>query len=317
MSLLSDSSISSHSSSEDEKEEEEKEEEEDEGIVYDDKKEAAAASASASAPISNTKTKTKKKTVNVFHCPSCDASFKRKTARDRHVNNYHNQSGIIYPCIYCSASYDNVAKLREHRRSHLPTSGFVLVEKAFKRTCKFFQKLHDEHVLTFEQAFQRDTMDMQHLLKYELAQGTHIRASIIYHAEFTRNIVDEEANNEQQCEACFRVPSHQLYNESQIAPMIRVSQQYIEQRSEDFQDSGSGWQLRQILCVDLEINPMRPLNGACGSNVVSVTYPKDLNKISRHNVRYSNDCFLKAIAHHFTQSKNTATFKKWIKTTSS
>ena len=253
--------------------------------------------------------------VGGFPCPSCDAIFKRKRARDYHFTRSHSHGGtIIYECMFCAGMFDSIAKLTAHREVHQPSNGFFVYKNAFRGVCIIYRKIHGKKVISFDQAFMMDRKEIYDIIKYELSKRTYMRFSINYHIEFVRDAL-HMPEKKVLSEMCCRTITESVYNEYQIDILIHKKKIETETRIEDYLENGSGWNLRQILCVDLEICTLRPLNGSCG--LLSVTYAKDLNFKTNKKFdlkkRPSNDCFLKAIAHYFTKSRNEATLRKFIR----
>ena len=135
--------------------------------------ETAAEGATASAPVG-------------FVCNICGVSFTRKGHRDRHVRSRHNNIVPVHDCVFCGAFFNSVAKLKEHRQSHRPSTGFELKSSAFRKKCSLFRKTYEEKMLTFEHAFAADKEDMLRLIAFEVAERKSMKVGVIYHIAFAR-----------------------------------------------------------------------------------------------------------------------------------
>ena len=88
-----------------------------------------------------------------FVCTTCGATFAKKFNRDRHVRLSHNNIVRVYDCTFCGAFFDTVEKLRQHRQSHKPSTGFEEKSSAFRKKCVVYRKTYEEKMLTLENAF--------------------------------------------------------------------------------------------------------------------------------------------------------------------
>ena len=135
--------------------------------------ETAAEGATASAPVG-------------FVCNICGVSFTRKGHRDRHVRSRHNNIVPVHDCVFCGAFFNSVAKLKEHRQSHRPSTGFELKSSAFRKKCSLFRKTYAEKMPTFEHAFAADKEDMLRLIAFEVAERKSMKVGVIYHIAFAK-----------------------------------------------------------------------------------------------------------------------------------
>lgn len=121
-----------------------------------------------------------------YVCATCGAKFARRYNRDRHVQLTHNNIVQVYDCSFCGAFFNTLVKLREHRDSHKPTTGFEEKSSAFRKKCVIFRKTYGEKMLTLENAFNDDEADMKKLIEYEVGVRRSMKLGIIYHIEFMR-----------------------------------------------------------------------------------------------------------------------------------
>jgi len=121
-----------------------------------------------------------------FVCETCGVGFSRKTNRDRHVRLRHNNISLVYDCGFCGAFYNTAAKLREHRQSHKPSTGFEAKASAFRKSCVVYRKIYGEKMTSLEQAFDADKEEMLQLISFEVSERKSMKVGIIYHVEFAR-----------------------------------------------------------------------------------------------------------------------------------
>ena len=77
-----------------------------------------------------------------FACSVCEAVFSRKFARDRHARNIHSRVEPVYECSHCLKLFAKHGLLKEHRRTHEPTTGFTLNESAIGKNFLSFRKIY-------------------------------------------------------------------------------------------------------------------------------------------------------------------------------
>jgi len=165
-----------------------------------------------------------------FICTTCGAKFSRKYNRDRHFQLSHNNIARVYDCRLCGAVLDSAAKLQEHRKNHEPTTGFQVVNSAFRKKCVLYRKTYTEKMLTLENAFNADKEDLLKLIQYEVGVRRSMRMGLIYHAEFARvspqfggaadNIpqaAEEADNNLPSTSADNNLPSTSAYQQTPVS----------------------------------------------------------------------------------------------------
>jgi hypothetical protein len=252
----------------------------------------------------------KEREKQYFTCPQCDANFTRKSNRDRHVAKVHTNNNLAHVCTLCGSVFENVSALKEHREAHIPTTGFVLIESAFRKTCEIYRKIYDKKMRTLEESFTNDLQDIKTLLKHELAKKRTIKASIIFHAEFLRPL-NHDFSNLQPYVVCLRSTARQIMTLNDIEDLAQVARLTAQERIDDFISHGSGWMLDEIVCTDIQIGACAPLNGSC--SLLSILYLKSLKTIKTSSKKNKNQCFYEAIAFHFTKKKKISVLETFIK----
>ena len=243
-----------------------------------------------------------------YDCPECPSSFSRRNNRDRHVKAIHGNEEIVNTCDICKIAFNNVKDLKKHRREHKVETGFVLLERAFKKTCCIYRKEYSEKMETLEQSFHNDKKDMEELLKFELEDKKRIKVALVFTAEFLRTKHNDPTKTIEG-KMSFYCPPREINRGKEIRSFLHQSRVHAQGRIDDFINNGSGWQMDEILFTDIQLGQCAPLNASC--NLLSITHPKSLKKI-----KYSGEmkrCFLEAVAYHFTGKKNKKALDKFIK----
>jgi len=244
-----------------------------------------------------------------FACPQCSAIFSRKLNRDRHVARIHTNANLAHVCTLCGNVFTDVFQLKEHRDSHEPTKGFVLIDSAFNKNCVIYRKKYGGKMKTLEQAFANDVSDMRSVLEHEIAKKRAVKASIVFQAEFLKPLNDD-LSNLQPYLVCLRTTATQLLTKRDIKQFAQTARKTAQERIDDFIAHGSGWTLNEIVCTDVQIGACPPLNGSC--SLLSIRHGKSLKRI-KVSSKNKNQCFYEAIAFHFIGDKKRKNLKKFIK----
>jgi hypothetical protein len=160
---------------------------------------------------------------------------------------------------------------------------------------------------TLEQAFNEDEPELRNILKSEIGVKKSIKASIIFHAEFSKEIPTGERD---LYVVVLRTRTSHLCNSNELSDFLAGSKAEADIRIDDFVNNGSGWVLDQILATDLEIAKCAALNGSC--NKLTINYVKEMKKIPIITEEKSQ-CFFHAIAFHYTNTTRKKTLQTFIK----
>ena len=262
-----------------------------------------------------------------FECPEpgCGVKFTRRYNRDRHVAREHNNVVIVHSCIFCNAVFSSTKKLREHRTSHEPSTGFVEFASAHKKKCVIFRKLYGRQMISFKECVSEDKSEIYKLLQYELSNRYTMKVSLVYYTEFIKlgagETDGERENNEQRFEVCLRAPNLLITQQGEILGLIENSETVVQQRIDDFVQHGSGWIFGEVLCTNLEIGNCNNLCSTSAAGSCDFPQIKTLSKLQRIRTVMSakNQCFFEAVACYFTKSadkkKNMQFIRKRLITT--
>ena len=134
-----------------------------------------------------------------FHCTECGVRFAKRYNRDRHFKRKHNNIMKVYDCTFCGAIFRDAEKLRKHRESHSPTTGFVEHAHALRKSCIIYRKTYDEKIPTLENAFAKDKDELYKLIDFERQNRKSFKLGLIYHVDFIRlsSVADPSAQTVQ------------------------------------------------------------------------------------------------------------------------
>lgn len=245
-----------------------------------------------------------------FQCPElgCTLKFTRRYNRDRHVAREHNNVVIVHSCIFCNAVFPSTKKLREHRVSHEPSTGFIEFASAHKKKCVIFRKAYGRQMTSFKECVNGDQSDIYRLLKYELSNRYTMKVSLVYYTEFIKlaggENEGEQDSNERRFEVCLRAPNLLITQEGEILGLIENSEKVVQQRIDDFLENGSGWLFGEVLCTNIEIGNCNKLCVDSGAGSCDFPMIKTLPKLQRIRsvMLLKNQCFFEAVACYFTKS---------------
>lgn len=244
-----------------------------------------------------------------FPCPSCNIVFTRARNRDRHFKNIHSRIEAIHDCTLCKEVFETRHALIEHRSIHKPSTGFKLIRSAHKRKCSIYRKSYSTKQRNFTEAAFQDRAGLKKVLQYHVAIQSQIKASVIVAAEFIKT--DSNGGVTDTYEIYLRAPTKSLVNNRDISIFISQSNQYIDERINNFISEGSNWRLEEILYTDLELAGCEPLNGGCGQ--LSITYFSKIKKIRKPPKVDEENCFFECVAYHFKKSTNKSVLRRFMK----
>lgn len=248
-----------------------------------------------------------------FPCPAdgCLAKFTSSYNRKRHFKRLHSAHKPAYDCIICGDIFPSVTTLRLHRSSHKLDTGFIEFDCAFRKNGTDYRLLLPPETLTVDQAFLFAKEKMLSFLNFQLAQRTCMRTTVVYGAEFVRNLLNEDDNLD-KFDINFRAPNAAAYNETIVRDYVLNTRKYMNNRVDDFLHHGSGWQLRQLLYIDFELQTMNPLNGSCDLYAVNFVRDIKLPKCVKNMQKKEDSCFLHAIAYYFIRSTKRKKLSRFI-----
>lgn len=244
----------------------------------------------------------------MYNCPRCSASFSRSYNRDRHLNATHGLSQVVPTCSLCGASFTQLKQLKQHRLTHIPSTGFALLRSAFNRNCIIYRKIYQKKITSYIEAYASDQNDIKILLDHETNKKRNLKVALIANCEFLK--YDGDGTLIDTYEIRIRTSSWLIRGTRDIREFQNHAYTYINGRIQDFEENGSNWILDEILYSDLEIGQCRALNGKCG--VLDVTYPSHLKKIPTTSSS-SNLCFARAVAFHFVKDRSEKKIRRFIR----
>lgn len=268
-------------------------------------------------------------------CEYCDQQFTRRYTLKRHVLRLHSYERPMHLCPLCNHAFRSLRMYNLHKKTHKPTTSFILQNQAFNNRCQKFSKIFDQEdnrVTSVLQAFTSVYSELKKLLEYQFLEKKSYRCSLILNIRFVQ--VDENMTVTDQEQIFARSKSAQINSKRDIRMLIREAKRETDLRVEDFVSHGSGWILNNIISFDIEIGRTKPLNGGClrtRNEICSIKKVSELYNLlptTIENINEENDdiyekelelneedqaCFLYAVAAYFTPKKNRNNKKKLLK----
>ena len=241
----------------------------------------------------------------VFGCHYCDREFNKVGNRNRHEARTHGDAFPAYQCKFCSERFPTFMALREHTSSHKPKTRFFIHASAFQSACCRYRFIPDVPHKTSTALIADCKPDLEKMLSFELASKTSVMAALVFHVVFVKDTPNLDGEYTEM-EYCIRAKNHQLSLDSELDSFILQSVRNCDARVNDFIQNGSGWILREFTALDMDLTKCAPLNGSCSA--VAVTTMGSFSGV--HDVK--QNCFLKAIAYHFTQTSDDTLITKFI-----
>ena len=228
-------------------------------------------------------------------CKHCQRIYKYSL---NHIMKFHSKTK--HSCRTCSVQCSTFEDLLAHVREvhSLPViTEFHEVESVFSRRLQTFRTECDsfEHT-TLESAFEAKRESIVELLQIQLKLKFLMRYSLITFGRYERD--DELGHVAETIIAPFRSSSHKIFmahTEKDIRRVVSKSMDECARNEEQFRLRGSGWRLRDIVALNVEVGKIS-MHGGCSSH-------KLLQKIPRHKRKYVTDikstkqnCFFNCVA---------------------
>ena len=232
-------------------------------------------------------------------CIHCGSYFKRKYDLNQHVKMVHSsfdELKLAYLCGMCDKRFRNVRSLREHRDTHMGGKGqhetrrtigdFKLMASAHRQNCEVHRLVFPEHIHFQHQAFVHALPHLEELLRLKKMQYVMFKAAFVFHVEFVK--ISEEAELETTIVAPFRSMTLKILPFSKVLPLILDQFVKIEMAIDEFLNSGSGWSISDILCLDVEVVKCLPITGSCGKH--EVVFQRKSKNVPR-GIKFTNKGF--------------------------
>ena len=237
--------------------------------------------------------------------------FTRKNDRDRHQERIHGIERQTLQCFFCSETFSDFARHRQHSLEHTPDTLFTLKEDFFKRVVSTYA-----HTPTRVRQDVRELMydlrrDVKSVLKFELQRLSCMKAVIVFHLQFEKDLPNTEGDTE-LLEHCTRMSYREVNQPSEIQPLIRDSVSYANQRILDYCEHGSGWTLKAVQRIDIRTVRCPPLTGTC--NLLRVSKVKDVHLLKPTIGVSQLDCFQRCVALFFVRDEDPVRLKQFIST---
>ena len=245
-----------------------------------------------------------------FACNECDKKFINRKNFVRHKQLFHLGLEFKYPCGSCSLFFSDTSSLDTHRRlHHAPSNDIYERQNVLRGTCRVYRyDVFEQHASVdsiIPSAHDKFLKLIEHL-KHEMHS---FKFTTILGVEFDRNEQINKPTSDAYPERMimnFRSNAQTVYQSDDADMAITKALHSMEANSENFAVNGSGWQLRTILYIDLEIARCHILAGSDTCSIHVVNSHKSSRRSFQLRKKRSIDqeipagrCFFHAIAAYF------------------
>ncbi len=257
----------------------------------------------------------------LYECQHCHRKFLMKKSRDQHITNAHLMADLAHRCPICRHDFKSIQDLQNHKRSeHIfdPNTPFVEVQNAFRGTCSVYRlqlpyegdgavKSVDECYESYGRVVRRELQDQL------TARGT-FKVWIVLFADLYK--VNEGQMTEYET-FYFRSgrTDNVISDIDDVDNFMEKSRDLVRSRFDSLLTQGSNWSIYCIHAVTLEIGNVKPLNGSCITDKISIAHLNeldDLKLIFEDDREFKNGCLFYALAKYFTKSDDMDVMNKWI-----
>ena len=199
-----------------------------------------------------------------FTCRPCNAVFKSPETFQRHLRRFHTDTLSEFGCAYCSKLFQFKKDRNEHEREKHGARdiGFILVKSALSNNIKQYTASFDSgKLLTLSAAVKKTLPSLKRIVHFEFSAYPSWRCGLVVNARFLKESSDRPALLEI---FPLRTKSRILL-QSDMARVKEIFRAYfaeIEERIEQVCGEESGWVMRDIASIDLELAKVDTLSGS-------------------------------------------------------
>lgn len=262
-------------------------------------------------------------------CKHCLKKFSRVSLYTKHVNSsngcFLSRKNTGFWCSFCTRFFATEKDKKIHEKVHL-RDGFgggqvgmgdsrdfeQMIRKQDRHGCKVFVKNFEENeVESIEATFMRMRPSITNLISTELRIGKIIKFGIVLIGSFVT--LDEDGNEKDKVKIPMRTSHRRMFlsDEHRIRILLNRSQKQAVQTLEGIEQAGSGWVLKGVSQLYLEVGKCNLVGGARPkrSRFLNITHGQEfLIDVDTDD----NLCFANSFAQHFIKKHDVATTKAWI-----
>lgn len=219
---------------------------------------------------------------DLFACTICNASFNRKDILKRHLKT-HDKRKALLPEVSSSSREDRSAKKPRVVRNN----GNVLLESAFQSRLKTLRLENPEGILDIRDFLESKREEFYDIIKSELLTNqlkVNCFFVCIYEKASDAGVIAEEKD--------FKTRNTIVLESTDLEEFYTAIVNKLLAESEEFESSGSGWTLSEILYLEIRINKFNPLRASMHLDLPQVI--KDKHAVVNVN-NVDNKCFEWAI----------------------
>ena len=229
-------------------------------------------------------------------CPGCEATFSRKSGRDRHFERQHGGAEKAFDCVICGQVFNSVILLHKHILRHEPESEYTLVENLFDGALTQYRKNYLPPTPDLALTFGSDVDNLTQIIAVEAAVKKYAKCSVRLTAEFIQVHNDEIVNS---ITIHFRCHSFTITPYQDHSTLVMTAMQYFRENIDSFVKNGSGYVLQGIYRTEIDFARCAPLSGSCG--ILSISSCKDLERLPQSALNMDKKCFFYSVARHFVK----------------
>ena len=204
--------------------------------------------------------------------------------------------------------FGSMYEVRKHAQVHRPFNKFEIVKSAFLKKCVLYTHTPAKTYLVADEAWLEVVEDAVETLLFELASLSTVKASIVFHVVFEK-LAPSDDSPDDTLEHCIKPKSFEITRKEDIRDSLDSALKIIENRILSYLESGSGWTVKDITAIDLQVGKCPPLNGTCSTLAINSLQQLGKLKCSRTDPL---DCFAKCVAWSFIPNASPSELNSFI-----
>ena len=250
-------------------------------------------------------------------CDECNKKFSSRRILLRHRQLYHSKYKIKYPCGSCSRFFTSANSLDNHRRlDHAFTSAIYERSNVLRGACRIYRYEIKESNTPVNQIIPPAALEITKFLEEIIVDLHSFKFCLVLAAEYEQGELGSKGSDDLVPERMlmhFRSETSLILESDDKELAVRQALLSMENNAESFNVNGSGWNLLNILHIDIEIGKCHELAGSCTLHKVqhirnsseSFVVQKNNQNIEERNI-FSGRCFFHAIASYFLNGETDA-----------
>jgi len=248
-------------------------------------------------------------------CDLCDSTFTRAFDLKRHKIRKHSSATATYSCLLCGLSFNDLTKLKDHRKLHQISSGnkFEESQQAFNGAAFTYSKLVNKQGNDVKSLLLLSNSDLVELLKHKQETMYAFKCQLILTVCFKKT--DPTGESVDETGIIFRTLAYEILRSDDLDCVFEKFEHELEKKVENFCANGSGWVIEDFQKLEVNIGAVTPLRGACGFLPPIISSPGDLENFKQSTANLNDTkCFYIALAAYFVASEKEEDLEKFART---